>query len=153
MTATVADVLRDIGYEYDASTSRRPGSEWEMFPYALPDGDGDRPLWELALMLWRDANGDLISGYLWRLLENDRRPEHYVQMAGELANQFPGGLLQLALHPWHLTIDEEGNRYGDPASTRMRLATTLKSIMALQEIRFVTVGGYLDRHLKRINRA
>lgn len=150
MTGPVADVLREIGYRYDASSSRRPGREWQMLPYPLPDGQEVATLWEVPLMLWRDAEGELISGYLWRLLENDRPEEHYVRVARELADRFPGGLLQLALHPWHLTVDENGHPHDDPKATRMRLQHTLENIFSLENVRFTTVGDFLESHLEAL---
>jgi len=137
--------LTRLSYLYDASLTRKDTDEsWSLLPYRLP-ADGPA-LWELALCQGRDGAGRPISGYLWQLSEGRREPRNYVDFAGRLAQRHGGGLFQIALHPWHLVVDERGGnlreRTGRDAAADMK--AVLAGIMALQNVRFVSLSRYLN---------
>ncbi len=81
-----------------------------------------------------------MSCYLWQLFEG-RRPVHdYIEMAESLRGRFPGGLLQLALHPWHLIVSEHNRPLAEPVH---RLAELLGELTTRDGLAFTTAGGYL----------
>jgi hypothetical protein len=142
------DALRALGYLYDASLTRAACDEWGLKSYPLPPQYGGNPLLELALCRGHDASGGVITGYLWQLFEGRREPSDYVDCAASLAGRFPGGLLQIALHPWHLLIDKDGHplsrRSGRDAASDLRAA--LDGVASLPGVRLTTAGEYLRRH-------
>ena len=142
LTDEVLAALADLGYVYDASLTREPSPEWPMRPYRV--GTGGR-VWELALCRCRDARGRPMSGYLWQLLEGRREPGEYVALVERLREAFGGGLLQIALHPWHLVVDQAGAMLAGTAGrrSRERVRDVLTGIASLEAVRLVTVGGYL----------
>jgi hypothetical protein len=136
LTAHLTAALQDLGYLYDATETRIPSADWPMRPYRLGEGT----LYELALTRWRDRRGRPISCYLWQLFEG-RRPVHdYVELAESLRGQFPGGLLQLALHPWHLIVSEHNQPLADPVR---KLAELLGELSSREGLAFTTTGRYL----------
>ena len=145
-TAAMGPALRELGYAYDASHTRTAGSRWALRPYPLSIGPGEGQLWELALCRSRDGSGRPVTGYLWSLFEGRRRPGDYVALARSLARQHPGGLLQIALHPWHLVVSERGEPLAgrDPTAD---LRAVLSGIAALEGTVFLTPGAYLRRYL------
>jgi len=136
LTPHLAAALQDLGYVYDTTETRIPSADWPMRPYRL----GSSTLYELALTRWRDRRGKPISCYLWQLFEG-RRPLHdYVALAESLRRQFPGGLLQLALHPWHLVVSEHNQPLADPVH---KLAELLGELSARDNFAFTTTRDYL----------
>jgi len=139
LTPALTSVLADLGYLYDASETRTPSADWPMQPYRLSEG-----LWELALCRWRDRRGGAISCYLWQLFEGRRPVDDYVALVDSLADSYRGGLLQLALHPWHLIVSERNERL--PAGEGVRkLADLLERLAERGHVAFTTAGGYLCR--------
>jgi hypothetical protein len=136
LTPHLTAALQDLGYVYDTTETRIPSPDWPMLPYHLGSG----MLYELPLTRWRDRRGKAISCYLWQLFEG-RRPVHdYVELADSLRGRFPGGLLQLALHPWHLIVSEENRPLADPVH---KLAELLGELSARDGLAFITTGEYL----------
>jgi len=145
LTPGVRRALRKLGYAYDASVTRVPGQGWTLRPYELPGGMSGRVVWELALCRGLDRSGRPITSYLWQLFEGRRQPEEYVEFASSLTRQYAGGLLQIALHPWHLVVGEDGEplrgRTGrDPVGD---LSDVLSAVASLGTTRFVNAGQYL----------
>jgi hypothetical protein len=140
MTPQLAAALSEQGYAYDASLTREPGPEWRMQPYEL---DGAPGVMELALCLARDARGRAVSGYLWQLLEGSRGVAEYVELMASLRAAYPGGLLQIGVHPWHLIVSERGRPL--PAATAGRWAEFLNGAAGVHGLCFVTLAEYLDR--------
>ena len=136
LTPHLTAALQALGYRYDTSETRIPSADWPMRPYRLGSGT----LYELPLTRWRDRRGKAISCYLWQLFEG-RRPVHdYVELAESLRGRFPGGLLQLALHPWHLFVSERNQPLADPVH---KLAELLGELSTRNGLAFATVGEYL----------
>ncbi len=141
LTDELTIVLERLGFDYDASETRRPSCEWPLTPYALR-GTAVR---ELALSLWRDQRGKTISGYLWQLFEGNRCEADYLALV-EPAKAYAGGLLQFAWHPWHLTVSENNQ----PLDRRdvdgiARLGHFLRELAAREGLSFTTLADYLQR--------
>ena len=103
---TVLAVLRDLGFAYDSSMTELVADGRAMAPYRVFE---DEPvLWEAPLPMLRDSRGRRMSCYLWPMLEGRREPEEYVDAVSMLSAAHPGGLFQIALHPWHLLVSEHG---------------------------------------------
>lgn len=136
LTPHLIDALQDLGYAYDASETRTPSDDWPMRPYLLGGGT----LRELPLTRWRDRRGKAMSCYLWQLFEGRRPVQDYVEMAESLRGRFPGGLLQLALHPWHLKVSERNEPLAGPVH---RLAELLRELTTRDGLAFTTAGEYL----------
>ncbi len=146
LTPELARALPGHGYLYDASVARRPGTEWQLQPYRL---DLNPALWEVALCRGTDRRGQPISGYLWQLLEGNRQVSDYLDLVQSLRDRAPGGLLQIALHPWHLVVSEKGAPFGagGSASRVEKVEELLQGIRAAAGVETVTVGGYLASRL------
>jgi len=146
-TAALGQALSELGYGYDATRNREPGKGWALRPYPLLPGAGAGPPWALALCRARDASGRPITGYLWQLFEGGRPPGDYVDLAASLARRFPGGLLHVALHPWHLTVSAAGEPLGarSPRNAAADLGAVVQGIGRLDGVRFVTPSAYLER--------
>lgn len=140
LTPHLVRALSDLGYIYDASETRSPSSDWPMRPYRIGEGGA---LWELALTRGKDRHGKPISCYLWQLFEGRRPVRDYVELAASLRAPWPGGLLQIALHPWHLIVAADGRPLQTGEGER-RLAEVLGELRRLDGVAFTTAGGYLD---------
>lgn len=142
---TVLSVLSDLGFAYDSSITREACASWRMEPYRVAEG-----LWEVPLPSLRDSGHKLMSCYLWPLFEGKRAAAEYVAAAADMARRFPGGIFQLALHPWHLLIDEDGQRFSAAEAGRNRtaLAQVLGRVADLDGVALTTLGACLpDRAL------
>jgi hypothetical protein len=138
LTPHLAAALPELGYRYDTSETRIPSGQWPMQPYRLGRGT----LYELPLTRWRDRRGRAISCYLWQLCEGRRPVRDYLDMAEALRARFPGGLLQFALHPWHLVVSERNQPLSDSVG---RLSELLSELHTRDGLAFTTVGAYLDQ--------
>ncbi len=142
LTPALTQTLVELGYAYDASLARPCPGEGPVRPYPLPDAP---QLYELPLCYGTDREGRRISGYLWQLFEGRRPARDYVELAGQAREASPGGLFQLALHPWHLLVSAEGRPLpGGQARGAARLALVLDMVERLGGIEFTTLGAYLD---------
>ena len=146
LTPELQQALCRLDYAYDASQTRAPTQAWSLRPYKLPDESSGRGLWELALCRGHDRDLRPITGYLWQLFEGRREPRDYVEFASTLSEQYAGGLFQIALHPWHLVVSEEGEplrqRAGrDPMG---ELLDVLSAIGSLGGVEFVNSRYYLN---------
>jgi peptidoglycan/xylan/chitin deacetylase (PgdA/CDA1 family) len=145
LTPHLVRALSDLGYIYDASETRVPSSAWPMRPYRIGEGGA---LWELALTRGSDRSdrrgrrNKPISCYLWQLFEGRRPVRDYVELAASLRVPWPGGLLQIALHPWHLIVSEHNRPL--PAGEGVRkLTEVLGELSRLEGLAFTTARGYL----------
>jgi len=133
-------------YRYDASLTRRPGREWNLRPFELRRGIGGQVLWETALCRCLDAAGKPITGYLWQFFEGRRRLDEYLEVIYLLAEGHPGGLFQIALHPWHLVASSSGKRF--PTEHRKYATSGVRRLVRtlgdLENIRLTTISHYLD---------
>lgn len=137
---TVLAVLRDLGLAYDSSVTELVADGRAMAPYQLFE---DEPvLWEAPLAMLRDPSGRRMSCYLWPMLEGRRKPDEYVDAASALSAAHPGGLFQIALHPWHLLVDEDGEPF--PAERARGHCTAFRQIIRgvarLEGTAFVTLS-------------
>jgi hypothetical protein len=148
LTPHLAASLEEAGYRYDASATRRPSAQWALRPYR-PKGAGS--LWELALCRCADRAGRPISGYLWQLFEGRREARDFVDLAGSLRGSCGGGLLQLALHPWHLVVGEDGRPFDTQARLRALdgLRAVVDGLVRLPGLAFTSAGEYLARACPR----
>ncbi len=148
LTRELRSALARLGYRYDATLIRTAGETWSLQPYRL--AGTEQSVWELALPRGRDGQGRAITGYLWQLFEGRRPPEDYIEFVS-LAGQYPGGLFQLALHPWHLFMDENGQSLTEQRAARAAhdLRAVLAGITSLERIRFLPAGAYLKKALDR----
>ena len=144
-TVALGAAIKELGYAYDSTHTRTPGRGWALRPYRLADGKGAASPWELALCRARDRSGRPITGYLWALFEGQRQPQDYVALARSLAKRYAGGLLQIALHPWHLIVGQDGRALSDRTGRDAadELKAVLTGIMALEGISLVNPGAYL----------
>lgn len=137
---TVLSVLSDLGFAYDSSVTREVGPSWRLEPYLAADR-----LWEVPLPSVRDSGDRLMSCYLWALFEGKRAPDEYVAAAADLARRFPGGVYPLALHPWHLAMDEEGRPFTSAEAGRNRaaLVEVLRRVAGLDGVVLETLRACL----------
>ncbi|MEF8787524.1 MAG: polysaccharide deacetylase family protein, partial [Planctomycetota bacterium] len=106
LTEPLIDVLWEMEFRCDASrTAVGPGRDI-LSPYPLRQAEG-RTLWEAPLCRWEDRWGRPMDAYLWPLLEGKRSADDYRQLVDSVASACPGGLLQVALHPWHLCAGQD----------------------------------------------
>jgi len=145
LTEPLIDVLWEMGFRCDASrTAVGPGRDI-LSPYALRQ-EGERALWEVPLCRWKDFEGRAMDAYLWPLLEGNRAVADYRYLVDSTASACPGGLLQLALHPWHLCVGQDGTEW--PEARRRRstglVTSLLRSAAGREDVEFCTVGGYLE---------
>jgi len=140
LTPAVRRALRRHSYRYDASLTRSPSQHWRLHAARLDGASGVR---ELALCRSRDREGKPISGYLWQLFEGNRPASDYAELIVSLRDTCPGGLLQVALHPWHLFVSGGGLPLPPAAGRRWR--EFLDAATAVRGVRFVTARDYLER--------
>jgi len=136
LTPALEAALRTLGYAYDASLTRTAGDSWDLRPYALPGGPT-----ELALCRARDQSGKPITSYLWQMFEGRRTPDDYMRLVRGLRDRFPGGLAQVALHPWHIVVSEDGVKLGTEGAAKLR--AVLQGITALDGLELTTAERYL----------
>jgi hypothetical protein len=143
MTDELAAALVRLDYAYDASLTREAADEWALRPYPLQAAGGR--LWELALCRTTDPAGRPMSGYLWQLFEGRRPVADYVHLLESLRDRFPGGLLQIALHPWHLVVSEDGSPLPGRGRDRpgRRLGELLGRLTCAERLKPTTAGAYL----------
>ncbi len=143
LTPDLTGALVEEGYAYDASLAREPSAAWGLRPYRL---EGAPALWELALCRSKDRQGKAISGYLWQLFEGRRPVEDYVELVGSLRQECSGGLLQVALHPWHLVVSEDGRPPASDgtANPADRLRQFVERVLGIDGLAFTTAGAYLQ---------
>jgi len=140
LTENLNDALVRLGYDYDASLTREPSPSWRLTPYPLAGG-----VTELPLCRARDRRGRPMSGYLWQLLEGRRPVEDYIEMIERLRSSCAGGLLHIAIHPWHLVVRADGRPMG-PARRRRALEDVRRLLEAVRQaagVRPCTAGDYL----------
>jgi len=142
LTPELARALAQAGYAYDASATRRPSGGWRLRPYRLPEAPA---LWELALCRGRDGAGRTISTYLWQMFEGNRPSSDYLELIARLSTTCPDGLLQVALHPWHLVVGADGLplQRGGIDRPIEQLRGLLTDLVNAPRIAFTTVGRYL----------
>jgi peptidoglycan/xylan/chitin deacetylase (PgdA/CDA1 family) len=143
LTEELADGLVELEYLYDASITRDPDPEWGLRPYVLRK---EPEMWELALCRGRDGRGRPISTYLWQLFEGNRPVADYVDLIARLRGRCPGGLVQIALHPWHLIVGENGVPLAGRGlcSPVCSLRHLLQEVRELDGVAFTTAGTYLE---------
>jgi hypothetical protein len=148
LTAELGAALAAAGYSYDASLTRPASARWPLTPYRLTETP---ELWELPLCRSRDRDGQPISSYLWQLFEGNRQPEDYVFAVEKLRDGYAGGLMQVALHPWHLIVSADGRPLGEVggATGPEALANLVERLTEMPGIRFSTAGAYLEEWLSR----
>ena len=140
---TALAVLADLGFAYDSSITRRVGPNWPMAPYAAAQALNS--LWEIPLPSFRDNRGKRMSCYLWPLFEGRREAAEYIDIATQCAQRFPGGISQLALHPWHIFIDEEGRPVTSSQASRNRdgLTEILNQVSQLEGVEMKALDACL----------
>ncbi|MFW6189372.1 MAG: polysaccharide deacetylase family protein [Planctomycetota bacterium] len=142
LTPALRQVLAELGYRYDASNTRSVSEEWCGRPYRLEEGG-----WELALGRSQDTDGRSISSYLWQMFEGNRPVDDYVQLARSFGEVCPGGLLSLAMHPWHLVVSAANEPLGEAGvDARGTLTSLLQELSAAEGLAFTTLQDYLSRH-------
>jgi len=144
LSVELISALGKLGYRYDASLTMVAEGGGSLQPFGLRPSGG-QSLWEVPLCRGKDRKGKPISSYLWQMFEGRRRVADYVRLAASVRQQCGGGLLQVALHPWHLCVLENGRRLSQCECQQnvQKLARLLKGIGRLEGVRFCTVGGYL----------
>jgi len=151
LSVELISALEELGYRYDASlTMLAEGGLLQ--PFGLRSSGG-WSVWEVPLCRGKDGKGKPISSYLWQMFEGRRRVADYVHLAASVRRQCGGGLLQVALHPWHLCVLENGRRLSqcERQQNVQRLARLLKDIARLEGVRFCTVGGYLAQWVQWVS--
>lgn len=124
MTAELETCLPALGFRYDASktVSVRLASDLRPRP-VRPDLD----IFELPLCRSTDPAGRPVTGYLWQLFEGRRPFTDYVGLIGAVRELCGGGLLQLAIHPWHLVMSANGDPF--PADHVRRSEAGLRRLL------------------------
>lgn len=143
LTPALAKALAEMGYTYDASATRSPSPQWRLRPFRL---EAAPAMWELALCRSADRHGRAMSSYLWQLFEGNRPVADYVHLVASLRASCRGGLLQMALHPWHLMVSADGRQLtgqgGPPPADQ--LEEFIGRLAAMEGIALTTAGAYLD---------
>ena len=141
---TVLAVLAELAFTYDSSITRRAGPDWPMVPYVAAQAPDS--LWEIPLPSFRDRRGKRMSCYLWPLFEGRREAAEYVTVAAQSAQRFPGGILQFALHPWHILIDEQGRPFTPSQADRNRdgLTEILTRVSQLEGVEMEALGMCIE---------
>jgi len=134
LTPHVRAALPALGYRCDASLTR------DMDQLAPRPLDGAPGVWELPLARARDAEGRVISTYLWQMFELHRPASDYVDMLAGARDCDTVGLVQIALHPWHLHVDAEGAAQPEQAAARWH--EFLDKVTQLDDLCFTTVDAY-----------
>jgi len=134
LTPELRAALSALGYRCDATLTQEMD---RLAPQAL---DGASDVWELPLGRARDAAGRAISTYLWQMFERRRPPSDYVAMLRAARDAGVGGLVQIALHPWHLYADAAGAQ--QPEQTVSDWREFLSRTVELEGLRFTTVDDY-----------
>ena len=146
---TDLDILSELGYSYDASGTFDAFQAFSKgSSESSPDAGLAKGIREIPMLLWRDAGGKPISGYLWQLLEGRRTPGEYIDMVEEIGEKHPGRLIQLALHPWHLAVKEDGQPVEDTARAADAVRMLLESLPRRARVCFTTIEGYLERRIR-----
>jgi hypothetical protein len=143
LTDHLLRALADASYAYDASTTATLSPAYGLRPFRMPD---EPRLHELALCRSIDARGRPISCYLWQLCEGNRTVDDYLHLLRSARECGPGGLLQIALHPWHLVVSAEGRALGDAPLRELR--ALLAQVVAEDGVAFTTAGAYLARSIQ-----
>ncbi|MFP4029318.1 MAG: hypothetical protein ACLFWL_16140 [Candidatus Brocadiia bacterium] len=145
LTEPVKNALIKLGFAYDASLTQTLGTDSKLKPLCLATRDS-APLFELPLCRGTDQSGHPISCYLWQLFEGNRQPDDYMYLVEETLRLCPGGLLQIALHPWHLKVNSKGEPTGKEDSPFATIfQQLLEGIKGLSTVRFTTPGKFLHR--------
>lgn len=141
-------VLRDMFYQYDASLTVEMG-RGQLDPYMLNSNDSNN-LWEIPLCRGIDSHGKAISGYLWQLFEARREVTDYLEAIEKAATNSPGGLFQIALHPWHIVVNQEGaqNSTSQIKFIVAQLEELFKAIVATERLQLTTLSAYLSKRLR-----
>lgn len=146
LTPHLVAALRDLDYDYDASLAGAPSASWPLTPRPL-EADGTARVVELGLCRGTDRRGRPIAGYLWQLFEGHREAGEYAELIASCADRFPGGLFQLALHPWHLRVDENGAALARDGAGELR--ALLDAVASMQTVELISAGAYLKRFSER----
>jgi peptidoglycan/xylan/chitin deacetylase (PgdA/CDA1 family) len=144
---TVVKVLEQLGFQYDSSETAILGTEWTGKPYPLAAFDSG--LLELALPSFRDAKGKKMSSYLWTIFEGRRIFSEYIDAVLQARDVAKGGLFAFSIHPWHLYVDSQGNRFG---KNRVRknlenLESIFSQLKQMQGIQILRQDEYLESWL------
>jgi len=146
LTEALAIALQQFGYVYEASVTERPGPQCRLRPYRLKEAPA---LWELPLCRSTDSAGRPISAYLWQLFEGRRSVSDYVGLIASLRQDCAGGLLQFALHPWHLVVSANGSplRFSGHTAAQDLLSRFLDEASRLEGVEFASCAAYLRKAL------
>ena len=134
------DVLREQGFRYDSSRTVRLDRGESLAP---SDAGG---IIELPMPAIRDEGGKRMTSYLWPMFEGKREPSEYVRAVLRLGDRIRDGVFVIALHPWHLVVDEDGNRFGLAERERNELAfrSLVDELRTRDDLRPVTLQAYLS---------
>jgi peptidoglycan/xylan/chitin deacetylase (PgdA/CDA1 family) len=140
-------VLCDMSYQYDASVAVEIGRR-ELDPFVLDSNDSNT-LWEIPLCNGIDSQGKAISGYLWQLFEARREVADYLEIIEKAATASPGGLFQIALHPWHIVVNQEGvqNPPSRVETIMLQVRELFEAISSAEHLHPTTLSAYLSEYL------
>lgn len=141
LTDELAEGLTAAGYRYDASRTHELSHDCVLAPYQLETGD----LWEVPLCRARDSRGSTVSAYLWQLCEGNRTWRDYADLLDAARRRCPHGLVQFALHPWHLVVNADGEPHDDDRRRAIAdgIAQLLEHVTGDEALQFTTPGAYL----------
>lgn len=140
----VIKALGRLGFQYDSSETVSFGTEWKGNPFSLKVFNSNLP--ELALPSFLDANGKKMSSYLWAIFEGKRAADEYMNAVLWARDIARGGLFILAIHPWHLYVNHQGNPFDREQVTKnvKDFQYILSRIKQMSGVRVVRQDKYLE---------
>ncbi len=140
----VFKALNKLEYLYDASVNTSVTSKY----YRRND-----PKWaktdaiiELPVLESLDHKGKPISGYLWQMFEQRRPYTDYADMVIKISRQINQNIVQIALHPWHFAMDENGNQFSEKEleNNAVSFSKLIEKLMQYSFLRFINLKDYLE---------
>ncbi|KXB07552.1 hypothetical protein AKJ51_00995 [candidate division MSBL1 archaeon SCGC-AAA382A20] len=142
LTDNLIKALGTFSFQYDASITVKQDKSPPK-PYQIGE-ESEGQIREIPLYQGRDSKGEPVSGYLWQLFEGNRTPDQYLSLVQGTARKFPGCMLQIAIHPWHLRANKKNQspaRIGKAGVSK--LWYFLKKLQKIPNVELVTVSEYL----------
>jgi len=143
VSADLIEALIRCGYRYDSSIRQKAG-DTDPFKPGNVSATGGRRLPEIYLPQLCDPDGKRMSCYLWPFFEGKRAITEYLWFVEEAIKVAHGGLVQLAIHPWHIGVSARGIPYGrKERAVRLKgLEWLFAKISSMSGLHFTTIGNF-----------
>ena len=149
----VVRVLERMGFMYDSSETMPLGNGWTGNPFPLKTFGSK--LMELALPSFPDANGKMMSSYLWAIFEGRRGYQEYTDAVLRAQEVARNGLFVFSIHPWHLYVNSRGVPFSTEQARQNveNLERIFSSLKRMDGIEIVRQDEYMEWWLNRSNGA